>query len=101
MKIDVLYFEGCPHHEPALDLVRTVVNELGLSAELNEVEIKCPDDVDRLGFLGSPTIRVNGQDIEPSRRGDRNFAMSCRRYGDSGVPPRDLLDRALAEEDPR
>lgn len=101
MKIDVLYFEGCPHHEPALEMVRTVVNDLGLTAELIQVEIKSPDDVDRLEFLGSPTIRVNGQDIEPSRRGDRNFAMSCRRYGDSGVPPRDLLESAFSEEHPR
>lgn len=101
MKIDVLYFEGCPNHQPALDLVRTVVNDLGLRAELNEVEVKSPDDVDRFGFLGSPTIRVNGQDIEPSRRRDRNFAMSCRRYGDGGVPLRDLLERALSEEHPR
>ena len=101
MKIDVLYFKGCPNHEPALALVRTVVGDLGLNAELNEVEIKDLDDVDRFGFLGSPTIRVNSQDIEPSRRGDRNFAMSCRRYGNSGVPPRDLLVSALTEEHSR
>jgi hypothetical protein len=97
VKIDVLYFSGCPHYEPALELVRAVVSDLGLTAEVNEVQIQSPDDVDRLGFLGSPTIHVDGQDIEPSRREDRNFSMSCRRYGDSGVPPREMLERALAE----
>lgn len=96
MKIDVLYFEGCPNHEPALDLVRAVVRELGVDAVLNEIEIRSPEDVTRLAFLGSPTIRVNGQDIEPARRGDENYAMSCRRYGDSGVPPRELLIESLS-----
>lgn len=96
MEIDVLYFKGCPHHEPALDLVRTVVDDLGVDAVLNEIEVKTPDDVRRLAFLGSPSIRVNGQDIEPSRRDDDNYAMSCRRYGDTGVPSRELLVDALS-----
>lgn len=96
MKIEVLYFEGCPHHAPALDLVRTVVDDLGVDAAVNEIEIKTPDDVSRLEFLGSPTIRVDGRDIEPSRRSDANYAMSCRRYGDAGVPSRQLLVDALS-----
>ena len=96
MQIDVLYFDGCPNHEPALDLVRAVLEELGVDAALNEVEIKSLDDVSRLEFLGSPTIRVDGLDIEPSRRNDVNYAMSCRRYGSSGVPPRELLIDALS-----
>ena len=101
MKIEVLYFEGCPNHRPALDLVRAVVNDLGLNAEVNEVEIESVEDATRLEFLGSPTIRVNGRDIEPSRRGDASYALSCRRYGESGIPPRELLVGAFVEESSR
>lgn len=98
MRIELLYFDGCPHREHALDLVHTVVDELGIRAELHEIEITSVDDVDRHGFLGSPTVRVNGVDIEFARREDKDFAFSCRRYGGSGVPPRELLLRALNED---
>jgi hypothetical protein len=95
MNVDILFFEGCPNHEPALEFLHEVIADLGIDAVLNHVEVRTSDDVERLGFLGSPTIRVNGEDIEPERRGDTNFAMSCRRYGNTGVPSRALLEAAL------
>ncbi len=95
MRIDILYFNGCPNHAPALELVREVVAETGVEAILTEVEIKHVNDVGRLAFLGSPTIRVDGEDIELARREDENYAMSCRRYGNSGVPSRELVLAAL------
>jgi hypothetical protein len=97
VKIELLFFEGCPNHRPAGDLVHSVLAELGLTADVNAIEVVTPEDVTRLRFLGSPTIRVDGQDIEEARRNDRNFAMSCRRYGDAGLPPRELLVRALKQ----
>jgi hypothetical protein len=95
MQIDVLFFEGCPHYEPAVELIRDVADELGLDPALTQIEIRTPEDVARFAFLGSPTIRVNGEDIEADRRGDANYAMSCRRYGEAGTPPRQLLVTAL------
>jgi len=96
LEVDILYFEGCPHYEPALELVRDVVEDLGVDAVLSEIEIKSHDEASSRSFLGSPTIRVNGEDIEISRRQDENYALSCRRYGESGVPPRDLVVAALS-----
>jgi len=55
------------------------------------------ESAERLRFLGSPTIRVDGKDIEPAARGRTHFGMSCRMYGSSGVPPRELVEAALAE----
>ena len=99
MNVDILFFEGCPNHRPKLEFLHEVIEDLGIDAVLNHVEIKTPEDVQRLGFLGSPTIRVNGEDIEPARKDDTDFAMSCRRYGNSGVPSRDLLEAALTAEE--
>ena len=49
-------------------------------------------------FLGSPTVRINGVDIEPSARSRTDFGMMCRRYEDgSGVPPKDLIRAAVLE----
>lgn len=97
MKIDVLYFEGCPNHEPTMALVREVVQSLGLEASIREVEVRDADEAVRLRFFGSPTIQVNGQDIDPDVRGSADYSFSCRMYGGSGSPPRALVERALRE----
>ena len=101
MKIEVLYFDGCPNHEPALDRVREALKEEGVSAEVSEVNV--PDDatVGAIGFLGSPSIRVNGLDVEPDARTSKEFGMMCRTYPDAGkrvgLPSRELIRTALRE----
>ena len=95
--IEILYFDGCPNHQPTLELTREVVAELGLEADIHEVLVETPEAATERRFLGSPSIRVNGRDIEPEARGQTDFALSCRMYGESGVPPRELLVAALEE----
>jgi len=97
MQIDVLYFEGCPNHEPTTALVRDVVQLLGLDANIREVEVRDADEAKRLRFFGSPTIQVNGQDLDPSVRNRADYSFSCRMYGGSGSLPRALVERALRE----
>ncbi len=105
MKIQVLYFQGCPNHMPTVDLARQVVAEIGLDAEIEEVEVASGDDTAQLGFLGSPTVLVNGVDIEPGARTRMDFGFSCRTYDGVGVPPRALMvaavESAAAEEEGR
>ncbi len=93
--IELLYFEGCPHVEPTLSLANEVLNELGLSTEIREVAVRTPEDAEQLRFLGSPSVRVDGKDIEPGTDGRTDYALSCRIYGDSGLPPKELLVAAL------
>jgi hypothetical protein len=78
--VEVLTFEGCPHAEPALDLVRRVVADAGVAATVRRVDVSDPEAAMALRFLGSPTIRINGRDIEPGA-GERNeYVLSCRLY---------------------
>ena len=91
MNIQVLYFEGCPNHEPTVSLVREVVDTLDLSAHVEEIQVTTQTDAERLRFLGSPTVQVNGVDIEPGAREQTHYALSCRMYNGSGIPPRELL----------
>ncbi len=95
MTIEVLYFEGCPHLEPTLSLAHEVLGELGLDTEVREVEVRTPEDAERLRFLGSPSVRVDWKDIEPGAASRTEYALSCRLYGDSGFPPKELLVAAL------
>ncbi len=94
--IEVLFFDGCPNHVSAVELARSVVEEVGANEPVREIEISDPSDADRQRFLGSPTIRVDGVDIEPGASERTDFGLSCRVYGDSGLPPREFLVAALS-----
>jgi hypothetical protein len=99
MKIEVLYFEGCPHHQAAVDRVKEVLHEESAPAEI--VEINVPDEASAHahGFLGSPTIRIDGIDVEPATRSSKEFGIACRTYlaagARVGLPPRELICAAL------
>jgi hypothetical protein len=102
MKIEVVYFDGCPNRKTALERVRQVLAEEGLSAEVLEVNVSEPSIAQRVGFLGSPSIRVNGLDVEPEARMERAYGMMCRTYPVNGrierLPSREMLRQAMREE---
>lgn len=97
MEVRVLYFEGCPHAQPAIDLVSRVANEIGVCVDFELVKVAGAAQAESHRFLGSPTIQVNGIDIDPTARARSDFAFSCRIYGDSGTPPREMVEAALKE----
>ena len=69
---------------------------LGVQEKVEEIKLTSLDQAQQLRFLGSPTVRVNGVDIDPSARQRTNYGLSCRVYsGVSGVPPDDLIMAAL------
>lgn len=96
MKIEVLYFEGCPNHKPAVALVHEVLADLALSEEVYEVEIRNPDEASTHRFLGSPSVHVDGLDIEPEARDQTDYSFSCRTYNGQGIPLREWIVAALS-----
>jgi len=76
-------------------LVRDVVRELGSSAEIREVEVKSTADAAKFRFLGSPTIHVDGADVDPAAENRTDYSLGCRVYGRAGVPPRAWVAGAL------
>ena len=107
MKIEILVFDGCPNREPAEKLVSETVNEAGVDADIELVKVRDSEDAVAKRFLGSPSIRINGKDIEVEENEFTHYSMRCRVYrsGDrySGVPPKDLLVSAVSDalESPR
>ncbi len=92
--IEVLDFEGCPHADAAWQLVRNVVSSLAPHFEAIRIHVASDEEARRLGFLGSPTIRVNGRDLE-DREGP-SAGLTCRIYeGGRGVPTRWLVEAAV------
>lgn len=101
MKVEIFYFSGCPNHALAVERVREVLRQEEPTADLLEVQVKNIVTAEKIGFLGSPSVRVDGQDIEPAVRGLDGFGMICRTYVDggqrSGVPPTEWIRAALWE----
>ncbi len=99
--LEILYFEGCPNLEGAQAMVERVAANLRVETEIELVEVADPETALRLQFLGSPTVRVNGRDVEPGADERRDFALSCRTYrtgdGFSGQPAEVWIREALAE----
>lgn len=92
--IEVMVFEGCPHALPALALAREVGGRLAPNVPVVRVDVDTTEKAARLGFLGSPSIRVNGRDVEDGRTGAG--ILSCRVYGGGhGLPPEWMVEVAM------
>jgi arsenate reductase len=92
-RIEILVFEGCPHAGAAISLVKRVVENLAPEASVEVIDVDSPEKAAKLGFLGSPSVRVNDQDIE--QRSSNRGNLCCRRYAGKGVPPEWMVEAAI------
>jgi hypothetical protein len=98
MRVSFLYYEECPSHDLALERLREVMAEEGISSEVKVFKVETEDQARELRFVGSPTIRVDGQDIDPPS--DFRYVLTCRAYRleddrISPLPSKDMIRRAL------
>lgn len=80
VEINILFFEGCLNSGAALERAREAVALEGVAANVRMVEILGTEDAIARRFLGSPTIQVEGEDVEPAARLGRDFGFMCRTY---------------------
>jgi hypothetical protein len=78
--IEVLYVQHCPHHPGTLALIERIRAELGLDAELRTTLIVDQAAAEQARFPGSPTVRVDGRDVEPGSEPATEFTVACRLY---------------------
>jgi len=102
MQIEVLFFEGCPSHEATIELVRETLDRLDIEASVIEIDVQTDEEAERRAFLGSPSVRVDGEDIEPGAGSSGSYGRRCRVYataeGLRGVPPARMLEATLIGE---
>ncbi len=98
-QIEFLYFRGCPNYESTRELLRQVLRENKVKATLHNMRIDSFDEAWAKRFLGSPTIRINGVDIEPGAENRRDYGLQCRVYrrGNefAGKPSKTMIRAAL------
>jgi hypothetical protein len=99
VNVEFLYWDGCPSHPEALALLEDVLAANGTDASVEMREVKTQEEAEALAFPGSPTIRVDGRDVDPAGAQARP-ALNCRIYeladgSVSPVPTREQLEEAL------
>ncbi len=100
--VEILYFDGCPNVDLAVARARAAAVAAGASVDLRMVPVEGEAEAQRQRFIGSPTVRVDGVDVEPSARARTDFGMQCRVYsvGDrlEGAPPVRWVKAAMLGE---
>jgi hypothetical protein len=99
MKVEILYFDGCPAYVIAEKILKEVLADEGIEAEVAMVAINTDGEARRLRFPGSPTIRVDERDLFPAPERE-DWRLGCRVYatpvGMKGSPTAQMLREALA-----
>jgi len=98
LEVQFLYSEDCPSHEDALERLRRVMAEEGVEVDIDVRKIETDEQAEKFRFLGSPTILINGRDIDPPDK--PHYALTCRAYRTedgriSPLPPEALIRSAL------
>ena len=99
MRIELLWFRDCPNHAAAEAMLREVLREQGVAARIERIEVPDLETGNRVCFPGSPTIRVNGRDVEPGWGRCSECTPRCRLYataeGLRGLPERRWVEDAV------
>jgi hypothetical protein len=90
--VELLYFDACPSYERVRRSLTEVIAEMNLDAQVRLVRVSTQAQAAALRFAGSPTVKINGRDLE-------DYAgpgvLACRLYGEKGRPSRELLRQRL------
>ncbi len=101
MRIELLYFDGCPTYKTTIKDLHALLKEKGIRDEVRLVKVDSEEKAKKLHFLGSPTVRINGLDIEKKVRDSKVYGLMCRIFvtgkGITPSPPKDMIRKALEE----
>lgn len=98
-QIELLYMEGCPNRYPAYKTLMNALQKCGLDTSIDQVLVSNDEEAQRFSFLGSPTIRINGQDVEANPGATDDYYLHQRLYltkeGFRGYPSQEMILSAL------
>jgi len=100
LDVDILFFNDCPNSAAALARVHEAVEITGVAAKVRMIEIRGAEDAIARRFLGSPTVRIDGRDIEHEASLRKDYGFMCRTYrasdgSASGAPSVQLIVAAI------
>jgi hypothetical protein len=99
MRIELLFFAGCPSHEVFLRRLHELLAEAHARVLVEQRGVESAAAAQSERFLGSPTLRVDGVDIDPGAGERTDYGLKCRLYpteqGLTGAPPDEWVLDAL------
>lgn len=99
MKIELLYFDGCPSWQEGWRNLQAALGLEGLDANIELVEVLDDTDAEHKKFLGSPSFLVSGVDLWDEKR--ESYSLSCRVYltpdGMKGAPSVEMLRKKIVD----
>jgi hypothetical protein len=100
MVVEFLYWEDCPSHEDAYARLTAVLAEEGVPARIRRLQVSSDEQAAELRFPGSPTIKIDGRDLQPEAAAESPPALTCRLYiledgRPSPLPSREMIRRAV------
>jgi hypothetical protein len=91
VSVELLYVDGCPGRDALLAQLTQLLAERELAVEIEQRPIDSADAARRERFLGSPTLRIDGLDVDPTAVQRTDYGLKCRLYqadhGLRGTPP--------------
>ena len=93
VKLEFQYFEGCPNHKKMDENLKEAIKGLEEKIDLKEVLVENEATAKQVGFIGSPTLLINGKDIEGATVPE-NPSLACRFYP-GGVPSAELIRKMI------
>ncbi len=99
MKVELLYFDGCPGYSELRARLMRLLEQAGVDATIEGRSIDSEGSAQRERFLGSPTLRVDGRDVDRTAAARHDYGLRCRLYqtedGLHRTPPDTWIANAL------
>jgi hypothetical protein len=100
MDVELQVVPDCPNEAPAAQLLRQALDDVGLpTTRFTTVVVTSHEHAERMGFTGSPTIRIDG--VDPFAEPGRSPGLACRVYrtatGLTGTPGLKTLRQVLKQ----
>lgn len=99
MRIELFAFDGCPNVRPTIALLKEAMRLEAVDAAIHIIDVDGSESAEHLRFLGSPSVRIDGEDVELAAMERTAFGMMCRTYdpdnGGAGTPSVDMIRTAL------
>jgi hypothetical protein len=99
VRVEILARRDCPSRDLAISLVDEAIFATGIPARVELVDVVTDEQARRRRFLGSPTVRVDGRDVDPWADRRTDYSLSCRIYrterGLAGGPEVSWIGAAL------
>jgi hypothetical protein len=96
MRIEILYVPGCPNYQPAFERLQAVLASEAVKTGIRRVPVRTEAEANALLFPGSPTLRVNDEDVEPLPT--TRPSLACRLYANrSGIPSEESMRKAISD----